>query len=110
MKPALAHHGQKSDGLKGNRLAAGVGSRDYKGVVILAYGHIYGNYLLRVDERMSCFLKIKISTFIYCRLFSLHHTGKLSLCKYNIHVYEQLLVVHYVVEMLCHIGGKLCQI
>ena len=109
MQAALSHHRQQSDCLEGYGLSSRIGPCYYEGSIVAAYGHVYGNGLFSVYQRVAGLLQNQLSPVGHLRAFSLHPDRKLSLGEYHIQGYKQFLVVHDGMKMLCYRRGKLGQ-
>ena len=83
MKPRLRHQRHKPESLKRNRLASGVGTCDYHGVIAPAELDRDRNHLFLIDKRVSCPAEEQIFSVVHHRLDSIGAAGKLTLREYE---------------------------
>ena len=109
MQTALRHQRKQTDGLECDRLAAGIRSGDDERPVISADRDIDRYGFFDIQQRMSGLFEVQHPVRVHLRLLRLHLTREFPLGKHHIHGDEQLLIIYQFMEMLRHIGGKLCQ-
>ena len=99
MQSRHGHHGKQTDGLQGDGLSSGVGTGYHQCPEVLPQFHVDRHYFLRVYQRMSGLSEFQIIVFVHLRLFGLHLHRQPSLCKDDVQVHQDPLVVQKFVEM-----------
>ena len=110
MQPALGHHGQQTCGFQCYGLTARIWPGNHQGGIFRSsHCHIDWNHFLFLNQRMTCLLQIHQTAFIHSRCIGFHHYREFPLGKVEIHLCQQLLVVHQIMEVFCNRTGQFGQ-
>ena len=88
----MSHESQKSHGLKGYRLTAGIGTGDNQLLECFAKLDIDWNDLLRIQKRMAAFSNVDPSFLIERRCHAVVRAGKACLGENKVQLCQDLVV------------------